>query len=206
MTQSIDPSLRTDDFDYSLPAELIAQTPLPNRHDSRLMVLNRATGGTSHTRFSEIGGFLHAGDVVVANNTRVFGARLAIKREPSGGTGEVRLLRQHEDGSWEALARPARRLRDGEAVTVLPAQTELDPVEGGIVIQQHIGDGIVRVQLSDVVAANLDNIGRTPLPPYITHHLDDPARYQTTYATASGSAAAPTAGLHFSEELIESLK
>ncbi len=205
MNNSIDPELKTADFDYELPPELIAQEPLGVRHASRLMVLDRNTGAIAHSTFGQIGDYLRPGDVVVANNSKVIAARIAIRREPSGGSGEILLLRKLEDSSWEALARPAKRLRDGERVAVVPVASEHAPIESGLTIESHIGDGLVRVRLADTVETNLERIGHTPLPPYITTQLDDSSRYQTTYASESGSAAAPTAGLHFSQELIDSL-
>lgn len=206
MSHSIDPDLKTSDFDYHLPPELIAQEPLGVRHASRLMVLDRPTGAIAHSSFNQIGDFLQAGDVIVANNSKVIPARLSVRRETSGGAGEILLLRKLDDGSWEALARPAKRLRDGESVTVLPSTPGKAPIASGLSIEEHLGDGLVRVLLADLVETNLETIGHTPLPPYITTHLDDPSRYQTTYASESGSAAAPTAGLHFSRELIDSLQ
>ncbi|MBX3069673.1 MAG: tRNA preQ1(34) S-adenosylmethionine ribosyltransferase-isomerase QueA [Thermomicrobiales bacterium] len=202
----MDPALRTADFSYDLPPELIAQEPIANRHQSRLMVVDRRTGDFLHTTFEHIGEFLQPGDVVVANNSKVIAARLHFRREPDGGRGEILLLRKQEDGLWEALARPAKRLRRGEELTVLPHGEDAQAIPGGIILEDRGSEGIVNVNLAKAVEANLESLGDMPLPPYISHRLDDRDRYQTTYASAPGSAAAPTAGLHFSPELISGLK
>jgi S-adenosylmethionine:tRNA ribosyltransferase-isomerase len=176
--------MRTAELDYDLPPELIAQHPLERRDDSRLLVFERETGGIRHLAFRDLPAVVGE-SVVVINDTRVLPARLRLRRE-SGGEAEVLLLESVEDGVWEALARPSRRLRAG---------MRLGPVE----LIENLGEGRWRVRLDGEPA------GEAPLPPYITEPLADPDRYQTVYADESGSAAAPTAGLHFTPELLASL-
>ena len=172
-------------LEYELPSELIAQRPAERRDESRLLVYDRATGDVRHRRFSELPDEL-AGELVVVNETRVIPARLRLRR-PGGGEAEVLLLeRVGPDGVWEGLARPSRRLRVGQ---------KLGPVE----LLEPLGEGRWLLRLQGPPA------GETPLPPYITEPLDDPERYQTVYARAEGSAAAPTAGLHFTPELLADL-
>ncbi len=176
--------MRTDELDYDLPPELVAQRPLERRDESRLLVYERATGAVRHRVFSEIGEELDR-SLVVVNDTRVLPARLRVRR-PGGGAAEVLLLEHVGDGVWEALARPTRRLRAG---------TALGPVE----LVEHVGEGRWRVRLAG------ERAGEPPLPPYITESLADGERYQTVYAREAGSAAAPTAGLHFTRELLAAL-
>jgi S-adenosylmethionine:tRNA ribosyltransferase-isomerase len=172
-------------LDYELPSELIAQRPAERRDESRLLVYDRATGDVRHRRFSELPEEL-VRELVVVNETRVIPARLRLRR-PGGGEAEVLLLeRVGPDGVWEGLARPSRRLRVGQ---------KLGPVE----LLEPLGEGRWLLRLEGPAA------GETPLPPYITEPLDDPERYQTVYARAEGSAAAPTAGLHFTPELVAKL-
>jgi S-adenosylmethionine:tRNA ribosyltransferase-isomerase len=197
-----DPELRISAFDYELPEELIAQRPLERRDDSRLLVLDRATGMVQHSQVRDLGLFLRAGDVVVINNSRVIRARLPIRRS-SGGTGEVLLLRRDEAGVWEALARPARRLIPGESL-------HLDTPDeyGKLATLQVVGkgsNGVIQVTLDPWLEEHLADLGSVPLPPYIREPLADAARYQTIFASAPGSAAAPTAGLHLSNELMQRL-
>ena len=170
------------ELDYDLPPELIAQTPAAHRDASRLLVYSRATGGVEHRVFSELPDVLPAATLCVVNDTRVVPARIAIERP----RGEVLLLEHLGDGSWEALARPTRRLRAGR---------RYGPVE----LLEHLGEGRWRVRLEG------EPHGRAPLPPYIMEPLEDEERYQTVYARAEGSAAAPTAGLHFTPELLARL-
>jgi S-adenosylmethionine:tRNA ribosyltransferase-isomerase len=177
--------MKTSELDYDLPPELIAQRPLARRDDSRLLVYERAGGGVRHRRFRDLPAELPPGALVVVNDTRVVPARLRLRR-PSGGQAEVLLLEPVEEGFWEALARPSRRLRAG---------MRLGPVE----LVEHLGEGRWRVRLEGEPA------GEAPLPPYITEALADPERYQTVYAEDAGSAAAPTAGLHFTPELLRSV-
>jgi S-adenosylmethionine:tRNA ribosyltransferase-isomerase len=169
------------ELDYELPPELIAQHPADRRDASRLLVYERETGAVRHRTFAELPDELQ-GELVVVNDTRVVPARIPI----ASPRGEVLLLEQLEDGSWEALARPTRRLRAGR---------RYGPVE----LLEHLGEGRWRLRLDGEPG------GETPLPPYITEPLGDPSRYQTVYAREPGSAAAPTAGLHFTPELLERL-
>src|SRR5512133_3618239 len=175
--------MRSSELDYELPQELIAQHPLARRDSSRLLVHDRASGETRHRRFDELRSELPEGTLVVVNDTRVLPARLRLER-PGGGEAEVLLLeRLGENGTWEALARPSRKLRPGQ---------KLGPVE----LLEPLGEGRWRLRLEGAVA------GEAPLPPYITEPLEDPERYQTVYARSEGSAAAPTAGLRFTPELL----
>jgi S-adenosylmethionine:tRNA ribosyltransferase-isomerase len=171
--------MNANELDYELPKELIAQHPLERRDDSRLLVYSRETGEIRHRVFRDLPGELPDDTLSVVNDTRVVPARIAIERPK----GEVLLLEPLGAGEWEGLARPTRRLRAGE---------RYGPVE----LLEHLGEGRWRLRLDGEPA------GAAPLPPYITEPLDDPARYQTVYAAASGSAAAPTAGLHFTPELL----
>jgi S-adenosylmethionine:tRNA ribosyltransferase-isomerase len=179
--------MRSDELDYELPAELIAQHPLERRDASRLLVFERDTGVIRHRHFSELPAEL-AGELVVVNDTRVVPARLRLRRR-SGGAVEILLLERTGEHEWEGLVRPSRRLRPGEALV------SGTPV-GSVVLSEELGDGRWRLRLEGEPA------GETPLPPYITASLEDPSRYQTVYATEAGSAAAPTAGLHFTPELL----
>jgi S-adenosylmethionine:tRNA ribosyltransferase-isomerase len=178
--------MKTSDLDYELPPELIAQRPAERRDHSRLLVHERATGETRHRRFDELPQELPEGTLVVVNDTRVLPARLRLER-PDGGDAEVLLLeRLGENGTWEGLARPSRKLKPGQ---------RLGPVD----LIEPLGEGRWRLRLDGEPA------GEAPLPPYITEPLEDPERYQTVYAAHEGSAAAPTAGLHFTPELLEGL-
>src|ERR671922_267979 len=178
--------MRSSELDYDLPQELIAQRPAERRDESRLLVYERATGDVRHRRFSELPEEVAPNELVVVNETRVIPARLQLRR-PGGGEAEVLLLeRAGPDGVWEGLARPSRRLRPGQ---------RLGPVE----LLEPLGDGRWLLRLEGEPA------GETPLPPYITEPLEDPERYQTVYAQEAGSAAAPTAGLHFTPELLARL-
>ena len=175
--------MKAAELDYELPPELIAQTPLERRDSSRLLVHDRATGETRHRRFDQLAEALPAGTLVVVNDTRVLPARLRLER-PGGGVAEVLLLeRLGPNGTWEGLARPSRKLRPGQ---------RLGPVE----LIEPLGEGRWKLRLEGAPA------GEAPLPPYIHEPLADPERYQTVYAAQEGSAAAPTAGLHFTPELL----
>ena len=179
--------MKTADLDYDLPPELIAQRPLAQRDESRLLVYERRTGAIRHRRFRDLPEELPADTLVVVNDTRVVPARLRLRR-PSGGEAEVLLLEPCRDGLWEALARPTKRLRGGMTLG-----------EGEVELVEHRGDGRWLVRLDGPPA------GEVPLPPYIVEPLADPERYQTVYADEDGSAAAPTAGLHFTPELVTHL-
>jgi S-adenosylmethionine:tRNA ribosyltransferase-isomerase len=190
------------DFDYELPDELIAQRPLAQRDASRLLVLGRASGAVQHSLIANLPGLLKPGDLLVANNSRVIPARLHGRRLPSGGAVEVLLLRR-EGNSWSALARPAKRLGEG---TVLEFPSRLDPMRvAKAVISGNLGGGELRIVFLAGADEHLAEYGETPLPPYIKERLADAERYQTVYATAPGSAAAPTAGLHFTPHLRSNL-
>lgn len=196
--------LPVSDFDYELPPELIAQTPLPERDRSRLLVLDRVSGAIQHASVSDLPGFLLPGDLLVANNSRVIPARLHARRAGTGGRIELLLLRRGDDGVWEALARPARRLRLGERLSLVGRNGDTDTAATMAVVERR-DEGLVRVRFLDGADDRLDDFGSVPLPPYIHERLDEPERYQTTYASVPGSAAAPTAGLHVTRALRASL-
>ena len=177
--------MRTSELDYDLPRELIAQHPLERRDDSRLLVYRRGSEEVEHRRFKDLPAELEPTDLVVVNDTKVVPARLRLRR-PGGGEAEVLLLERVRNGLWEALARPSRRLRPGMRL-------------GRVELRESLGDGRWRVRLEG------EPDGEAPLPPYITEPLGDPDRYQTVYADEAGSAAAPTAGLHFTSELLARL-
>ena len=197
--------MRTDDFDYHLPPELIAQTPLERRDSSRLLVLDRATGAIRHNRFSGIGEYLRPGDLMVFNRSRVIPARLYGHRE-SGGRVELLLLSRVEPCLWRALARPGRRLQPGARVILdIPDRPSGGPAQGyDVEVCDSEADGVKLVRFVD--EGVIDHSGHAPLPPYIHTRLEDPERYQTVYARDPGSAAAPTAGFHFTHELLEDLR
>ena len=201
----IDPSLRVDDFVYDLPEELIAQVPLAERDASRLLVLDRATASRHHSLVSKLDDWLEPGDLLVANNSRVIPARLQATKLGTFGQVELLLLREGGDGTWAALAKPARRLRPGTRLLIAPQtgrhlpDVELDVLDVG-------KDGQVSLAFRGEVPIRLDDYGLVPLPPYIRQRLEDAERYQTVYASEAGSAAAPTAGLHFSPELLRRLR
>ena len=200
--------MRTSDFDYHLPSELIAQEPLEPRDSSRLLVFDRTTGCISHRRFVDILDYLRPGDLMVFNQSRVIPARLFGTRDDNGGRVELLLLRREADGVWEALARPGRRLRPGAIVTITPPGDADGIGEGNsglsVEILESRDKGLKAVRLSSEQA--IDRMGHTPLPPYIRRPLDDPERYQTVYSSEPGSAAAPTAGLHFTPELFDRIR
>lgn len=195
------PMLRSD-YAFHLPEELIAQHPLDRRDDSRLLCLDRRDGALSHRRFRELPGLLRPGDVLVMNDSRVLPSRLLGRREGTGGAAELLLLEQKGKDLWETLARPGKKLRPGSRVVFgegLLTGEIVDTLEGGnrLVRFRYEGDSFFAV---------LDRIGQMPLPPYITEALEDRERYQTVYSRQPGSAAAPTAGLHFTPELLEALR
>jgi S-adenosylmethionine:tRNA ribosyltransferase-isomerase len=218
-------SLRMSDFDYALPEELIAQTPVEPRDASRLMVVERATGRLTHRHFRDIGEFLRPGDLLIANQSRVIPARLLGRRAETGGAVEVLLLSERPDlgaDTWEALVRPGRRLREGVRLLFGEESGSGPLLEGEILQRTEAGGRVVRlsIPLSPTeaegsgrpflpgvsVRERIEQIGRMPLPPYIHETLADPERYQTVYARISGSAAAPTAGLHFTPQLLDTLR
>ncbi len=193
----------TSDFDYDLPAEYIAQTPVEPRDASRLLVLDRGTGGIEHATFGDVGRYLKAGDILVLNETRVIPARLYARKEPSGGRVELLLLRQEDEHTWEALV-GGKGLTAGKRLRVEPRQEIPRELRAEILA---VLDGPRRlVRFDQPLGAYLDHAGHVPLPPYIHTALIDPERYQTVYARQEGSAAAPTAGLHFTPQLITTLE
>ncbi|RKQ89055.1 tRNA preQ1(34) S-adenosylmethionine ribosyltransferase-isomerase QueA [Brockia lithotrophica] len=208
--------MKLSDFDYELPEELIAQEPLPERDASRLMVLYRAEGRWEHRRFRELPNFLRSGDVLVFNDSRVIPARLYGRKADTGARVEL-LLVEPRGGPWrwKVLARPARRLRPGTVVEILPVSPEASERASAALraVVEEALDGGVRVVRFDLGAGGdegdffrlLERVGRVPLPPYVRRELRDPERYQTVYARERGSVAAPTAGLHFTPELLSAL-
>ena len=192
--------MKTSDFDYFLPPELIAQTPVEPRDHSRLMVISRAGGTIKHRRFYDIGEYLREGDVLVCNESRVIPARLFARRAESGGKVEILLLRRLEEGLWEALARPSRRVIPGTSIVLLGRPGEASAT-AEVVGKTEAGTRLIRFPEEEA----LESLGAMPLPPYIREPLRDPERYQTVYSRVKGSAAAPTAGLHFTPELLTHL-
>lgn len=190
------------DFDYELPQDRIAQEPLADRAASKLMLLGRETGTVEHRIFRDLPTFLQEGDLLVVNDSRVIPARIKGFRT-TGGAVEFLLLRPDIDGLWLALAKPSKRIQVGESIEV-PAKS------GGsvahIVLREKRAEGQVLVELDSDLQEHMGTFGHVPLPPYITHQLDDDSRYQTVYANQSGSAAAPTAGLHFTDEVIDQIR
>jgi S-adenosylmethionine:tRNA ribosyltransferase-isomerase len=195
-----DRPMRTDDFDYDLPSDLIAQNPVEHRAHSRLLVLDRHSGRIRHSRFDCLGSFLQPGDLLVANRTRVIPARLAARRA-SGGAVELLLLRMVRESVWETMARPGRKLRPGEVLSVDGSALRAVPEQ-----RQPDGNWTVRFEGAQDVAAAVRAAGRLALPPYIRDSTSPDSRYQTVYADRDGSIAAPTAGLHFTHELLKELK
>ncbi len=198
--------MKTSDFDYSLPAEFIAQTPLEPRNQSRLMVLERSDHSLAHRRFFEITDYLRAGDVLVFNNSRVIPARLRGKVVDNGRELEILLLRRLSPNVWETLVKPGKRVRTGTRIELTGNSAGGDSQEPRVTAEA-IGsgeDGTRVFSFSD--ETRLPELGQIPLPPYIHCPLEDPERYQTVYADVAGSVAAPTAGLHFTPQLIDNLK
>lgn len=196
--------MKTSDFDYYLPSELIAQTPVEPRDQSRLMVINRSDSSIKHLRFFEILNYLRGGDVLVYNNSRVIPARLAGRKAGSGGRVEVLLLRRVHNNTWQTLVKPGKRVGIGTIVEIMNGRDDRREAK---VLAEVIGlemDGIKVIRFSD--EALLPELGKVPLPPYIHTPLAHSERYQTVYAAVPGSAAAPTAGLHFTPELLCAIK
>ncbi len=194
-------SLKKSDFYFELPQELIAQDPLEDRSSSRLLVLDRKTGAVEHRVFRDIIDYLMPGDCLVLNNTKVIPARLLGEREGTGAHVEVLLLKRKDKDIWETLVKPGKKCRPGTRLVfgdgLLRAEV-LDTVEEG--------NRLIRFSYEGIFEEVLDKLGEMPLPPYITHKLQDPNRYQTVYARYDGSAAAPTAGLHFTRELLTQIE
>lgn len=191
--------MNTNDFDYELPRELIAQTPAEPRDSSRLMVVSRSSGSIEHRRFRDLPEYLRPGDVLVFNDSRVIPARLHGVRAGTQSKVELLLLHRIAPGVWRALVRPGRRMREGDAFEVPAAEGAMD---GEVIEVEADGARIVRLSGEE----HLDRIGAVPLPPYIRQPLSDPERYQTVYARAPGSVAAPTAGFHFTPRLLERIR
>jgi len=189
------------EFDFNLPQELIAQHPVEPRDASRLMVINRVQGEIEHHVFHELPNLLHDGDVLVVNNTRVIPARLIGEKEGTGAHIECLLLKRLERDVWEVLVKPGKRLKEGQKVSFGGGK-----LEGELLEILPNGNRKIRFIYEGVFEAVLDELGNMPLPPYITEKLENKERYQTVYAKESGSAAAPTAGLHFTKELLDSLR
>lgn len=189
--------MKTSDFYYDLPQDLIAQDPLEDRSSSRLLVLNRETGEQEHHVFREIGEFLNPGDCLVVNNTKVIPARLMGVKEGTGAGIEVLLLKRCEDQVWETLVKPGKKARPGARISFGDGLLVGEVLE---VVEE--GNRRIRFTYEGIFEEILDRLGQMPLPPYITHQLKDKNRYQTVYAKHEGSAAAPTAGLHFTPELL----
>jgi len=192
--------MRTSDFFYDLPEELIAQTPLENRVNSRLLVLNRKNGETEHKNFFDLKKYLKPGDCLVLNNTRVLPARIFGAREDTGSVVEFLLLKQKDTNLWECLAGPGKKAKPGK---IFKFSDKLTCVVKDVTEE---GNRIVRFNPKGEFYSVLSEIGQMPLPPYIKEKLEDKERYQTVYSKELGSAAAPTAGLHFTEELLADLK
>ena len=194
--------MKTSDFYYDLPQELIAQTPLERRDASRLMTLDKATGAVSHRHFYELPQLLRPGDCLVMNDSRVLPARLIGHRLPGGGACEVLLLTDRGAGRWECLVRPGRQPKPGARVSFGDGSRLTAEVEA------ELSDGkrLVRFDYEGIFLEVLEALGKMPLPPYIKEELRDPERYQTVYSRVNGSAAAPTAGLHFTPELLEQIR
>ncbi|MGE5612850.1 MAG: tRNA preQ1(34) S-adenosylmethionine ribosyltransferase-isomerase QueA [Bacillota bacterium] len=192
--------MKLSDFYYELPSELIAQEPAAQRSGSRLLVLDKSSGKIEHRIFADLGEYLHEGDCLVLNDTRVIPARLLGTREDTGGRIEFVLLKNLGGDNWEVILKPGKRARPGSRFVFGGGELKaeiMDVVEGG--------NRVVRFEYDGIFQEILDRVGIIPLPPYITKKLEDPERYQTVYSRHKGSAAAPTAGLHFSEEMLEDL-
>lgn len=193
--------MKTQDFYYDLPEELIAQDPLEDRSSSRLMVLDKKTGKLEHHVFKEIIQYLNKGDCLVINDTKVIPARLIGEKEGTGAKIELLLLKRKQDDVWETLVKPGKKAKPGTRISF----------GGGLLIGEIIdvveeGNRLVKFYYKGIFEEVLDELGQMPLPPYITHQLEDKNRYQTVYAKHAGSAAAPTAGLHFTPELLQEIE
>ena len=190
--------MKTHDFYYDLPPELIAQTPLQRRDGSRLLTLDRYTGAVEHKHFCDIADMLRLGDCLVMNDSRVLPARLLGHREPTGGAVEVLLLTDNGDGVWECLTKPGRKTHTGTVLSFGGGE-----LTATVVGETDGGNKLVQFHYDGIFLEVLERLGKMPLPPYIKEELSDPERYQTVYSRVNGSAAAPTAGLHFTPELLE---
>lgn len=193
--------MKTSDFNFDLPQELIAQDPLEDRSSSRLMVLNKETGEITHRIFHDITEYLHPGDCLVINDTKVIPARLIGTKEDTGAHIEILLLKRKENDIWETLVKPGKKCRPGARVVFGNGELKAEIVD---VLDD--GNRLVHFEYEGIFEEVLDRLGQMPLPPYITHKLQDKNRYQTVYAKYEGSAAAPTAGLHFTKELLKQIE
>ena len=193
--------MKTSDFYYDLPQELIAQDPLEDRSSSRLLVLDRKTGEMEHRVFRDITEYLRPGDCLVVNNTKVIPARLLGVKEDTGAGIEILLLKRKADNVWETLVKPGKKARPGARIVFGDGILKGEVLE---VVDE--GNRLIRFEYEGIFEEILDRLGQMPLPPYITHQLKDKNRYQTVYAEHDGSAAAPTAGLHFTPELLEEIQ
>lgn len=194
-------TIKTHDFFYELPPELIAQTPIEKRDTSRLLTLDRETGEVGHHHFYDLPSFLRPGDCLVLNDSRVLPARLIGKREPTGGACEVVLLIDRGDKVWECLVRPGKKLRTGAQLSFGDGKLRAQVTE---VLEN--GNRLIRFDYEGIFLELLEQLGKMPLPPYIKEELQDSERYQTVYSKEVGSAAAPTAGLHFTKELLQKIE
>lgn len=193
--------MKTSDFAYDLPEELVAQDPLADRASSRLLVLDKETGERAHKSFHEIVHYLRRGDCLVINDTKVIPARLIGQKESTGGKVEVLLLKRRENNIWETLVKPGKKARPGAEIVFGGGLLRAEVLE---VVEE--GNRLVKFSYEGIFEEILDQLGQMPLPPYITHELEDRNRYQTVYAAYEGSAAAPTAGLHFTKELLAEIE
>ena len=193
--------MKTDDFDFYLPEELIAQTPLEKRDSSRLLVLDKETGEINHRHFTDIIDYMEKGDTLVLNDTKVMPARLYGVKEETGAVIEVLLLKAEGDNVWECLTKPAKRIKEGTIISFGDGKLKAECIE-------VLDEGIRKFKLEykGILYEILDELGEMPLPPYIHEKLKDKDRYQTVYAKNIGSAAAPTAGLHFTNDLLKKVK
>lgn len=200
--------MKTTDFDYDLPEELIAQTPLSNRSASRLLVLNRKTRDYKDDTFTNVIDYLNPGDVLVLNETKVLPSRIYGQKADTGGAVELLLLKNLANDTWECLARPQKRLHPGTKIIFQDSSKPTKPTLLTATVTKVLPDGITHVQFSydGIFLELLEQLGTMPLPPYIHEQLEDQSRYQTVYAKELGSAAAPTAGLHFTPELLQQIE
>ncbi len=201
----VDESLLVADFDFELPEELIAQEPIAERDRSRLLVVERSSGGVTDSSILDLPNYLRPGDLLVANNSRVIPARFWARKRETAGSVEVLLLRSTGDGAWEALDKPAKRLSLGTVADILSGKGG-EPIGAEFEVVGRGEHGQILIRFSKDADRHLDDFGTMPLPPYIHHRLDDQSRYQTLYASQPGSAAAPTAGLHITPRLLEACR
>lgn len=193
--------MNVEEFDYDLPESLIAQTPLKDRDQSRLLVLGRNSGNIEHKHFKDVINYLETGDTLVLNDTRVMPARLFGLKEETGAKVEMLMLTRIENNDWEVLLKPAKRIKVGNKLSFGEGKIIAECIE-----ELDQGGRIMRLHYEGILEERLNELGEMPLPPYIKERLDDPDRYQTVYAKESGSAAAPTAGLHFTDKLLDEIR